>query len=340
MRIAIYGAGSLGTILGAYLSEAGIQADLVSRNRAHVEALNRNGAHVVGFRDFTVPVNALTPDEMGGGYDVVFLMTKCIGNRETADFLRKKLSPQGIVCTCQNGLPEPGLEAVLGKGRVYGCTIGWGASYISPGVSELTSGEDTFTFTLGRTEGGSDGNLHLLASILSGMGKAEIDPDFMAARWSKLMINASFSAVSAAAGMTFGKAASSFRSRVIIQHILKECYDTAVALGIRPAPMQGKDVAFIASWSSFPKRVLSFLLIPLAMRRHRSLKSSMLQDIEKGKPTEIEAVDGAAAAEGRRAGIPTPYLDMTIRIVEDISAGRLIPLPSNLNLYESLRHKH
>ena len=199
MRIAIYGAGSLGTILGAYLSEAGIQADLVSRNRAHVEALNRNGAHVVGFRDFTVPVNALTPDEMGGGYDVVFLMTKCIGNRETADFLRKRLSPQGIVCTCQNGLPEPELEAMLGKGRVYGCTIGWGASYISPGVSELTSGEDTFTFTLGRTEGGSDGNLHLLASILSGMGKAEIDPDFMAARWSKLMINASFSAVSAAA---------------------------------------------------------------------------------------------------------------------------------------------
>lgn len=154
------------------------------------------------------------------------------------------------------------------------------------------------------------------------------------------MINASFSAVSAAAGMTFGKAALSFRSRVIIQHILKECYDTATALGIRPAPMQGKDVAFIASWSFFPKRVLSFLLIPLAMRHHRSLKSSMLQDIEKGKPTEIEAVDGAAVEEGRRAGIPTPYLDMTIRIVEDITAGRLVPSASNLNLYRSLSHKH
>lgn len=76
MRVAIFGAGSLGTILGAYISKAGVEIELINRNKAHVEALNTCGAKVVGTINFSQPVVAYTPEEMSGKYDVVFLMTK------------------------------------------------------------------------------------------------------------------------------------------------------------------------------------------------------------------------------------------------------------------------
>ena len=66
MRIAIYGAGSLGTILGAYLTKAGLNCELINRNQAHVEALRTQGARVTGTVELTVPVKALLPQEMSG----------------------------------------------------------------------------------------------------------------------------------------------------------------------------------------------------------------------------------------------------------------------------------
>ena len=83
MRAAIYGAGSLGTILGAYITRKGGEIELINHNKAHVEALKDDGAHVVGTVDFTVPVKALLPEEMSGKYDILFLLTKQQHNVET-----------------------------------------------------------------------------------------------------------------------------------------------------------------------------------------------------------------------------------------------------------------
>ena len=96
MRSAIYGAGSLGTVMGAYLTKNGVDIDLVNRNRAHVEALKANGARITGTVDMTVPVHALLPEEMSGTYDVIFLMTKQLNNRETVTFLKDYLADDGV----------------------------------------------------------------------------------------------------------------------------------------------------------------------------------------------------------------------------------------------------
>ncbi|MBR2371713.1 MAG: 2-dehydropantoate 2-reductase, partial [Clostridia bacterium] len=81
-RYAIYGAGSLGTVLGAYITKNGGTIDLINRNKAHVDALNANGAKITGLADFCVPVTALTPDEMTGKYDVILLLTKQLQNKQ------------------------------------------------------------------------------------------------------------------------------------------------------------------------------------------------------------------------------------------------------------------
>lgn len=106
MKTAIYGAGSLGTVLGAYLAKAGVDVDLITRNREHVEALNRDGAKIIGTVNMTVPVHALTPDEMTEKYELIILLTKQLDNVNVLKKLQKNMTDDCIVCTLQNGLPE------------------------------------------------------------------------------------------------------------------------------------------------------------------------------------------------------------------------------------------
>jgi len=80
MRIAIYGAGSLGTILGAYLSKDGLDVELITRNERHIKGLNEKGAQIIGTITMTVPVKAILPEQMSGIYDLIFLMTKQMDN--------------------------------------------------------------------------------------------------------------------------------------------------------------------------------------------------------------------------------------------------------------------
>ena len=83
----IFGAGAMGTSLGAALSQAGVPVELVSRNAAHVEALRTRGAVLTGPVSMTVPVTAMLPEEMAGKYDIIFLAIRQRGNREAAQRL-------------------------------------------------------------------------------------------------------------------------------------------------------------------------------------------------------------------------------------------------------------
>lgn len=116
MRYAIYGAGALGTVLGAYIAKAGVEIDLVNRNEKHVAALKERGAKIVGTVNFTQKVNALLPSEMTGKYDVIVLMTKQRDNAATVNFLKDYLKEDGAICTCQNGMPEPKIAEIIGGG--------------------------------------------------------------------------------------------------------------------------------------------------------------------------------------------------------------------------------
>ena len=129
MRCAIYGAGAMGTVLGAYIARAGKQIDLINRNEKHIAALKEKGARIVGTVEFTQKVNALLPSEMQGKYDIILLMTKQRANAEIVTFLKDYLAEDGALCTCQNGLPEPKVAGIIGEDRTLGCAIAWGATF-------------------------------------------------------------------------------------------------------------------------------------------------------------------------------------------------------------------
>ena len=166
MKCAIYGAGSLGTVLGAYMTKNGVEVELVNRNKAHVATLNEKGAHITGTVDFTTPVKAITPDEMSGKYDVIFLMTKQLHNKEVVTFLKPFLTEDGVIATLQNGIPEPGIAEIVGNEHTVGCPVEWGAALTAPGEATLTSEPDSLSFHMGKMPGITDRQLTLVKELL------------------------------------------------------------------------------------------------------------------------------------------------------------------------------
>ena len=333
MRTAIYGAGSLGTILGAFISKAGVEIELINRNKAHVEALQVSGAKVLGTMEFTQKVTAYTPDQMSGTYDIIFLMTKQQHNAEVVTMLKDYLAEDGVLVTFQNGLPEMLIADILGAERVLGSTVAWGATMQSPGVCELTSHPDALTFSLGAITPERPKHFDKVKELLEHMGTVDVEENFIGTRWSKLLINAAFSGMSAVLGCTFGEAAAPRASRKIVQALIKECIDVCSAGGIRIEPVQGKDIVKLLDYSNPIKKAFAYMIIPIAIRKHALLKASMLQDLEKGKITEVDSINGAVSEYGRKVSCPTPMNDKVVEIIHRIEKGELKPSFDNLKLF-------
>ena len=202
-----------------------------------------------------------------------------------------------------------------------------------PGVCELTSAPDSLTFSLGSLQAAANGHLNEVKALLELMGHVEIDRNFIGSRWSKLLINSAFSGMSAVLGCTFGEAAGNKASRRIVQALIKECIDVCAKGGIRIEPVQGKDIVKLLDYKGAVKKAISFFIIPIAIRKHALLKASMLQDLEKGKLTEVDAINGAVSDYGRKVGCPTPMNDKVVEIIHAIEKGELKPCRDNVKLF-------
>lgn len=342
-KIAVYGAGAMGTVLGAFLTLGGLKnVHLITRNEAHVKGLNEQGARIVCEADgneLTVPVTALLPSQMQEKYDVVFLMTKQRSNTEILQFLLPYIQPSGIVCTTQNGLPERSVADVVGEHRTYTGVASYGATFIGGGRVALTSKING----MGMQVAGfvNDDKTELLTKILSYVGKATDNANFIqktdnaqGARWSKLAINSAFSGLSVVTGCTFGEIAKRKKSRKIALGILRECLSVANALGVNLESMQGHDIQKLLGGTGFIKTQFALFALPIAMKKHKKLVSGMLKDVQNGRKCEIDYINGAVVKAGEEAGVDTPLCRQIVEIVHGIENGLYEIAYDNVNFFE------
>jgi len=332
MKVAIYGAGGMGTVLGAYISKAGYEIDLINRNKEHVESLNLEGAKIIGKANFTQKVKAILPEEMIDMYDIILLMTKQKYNKEISKSLLPFLKPNSLVCTMQNGLPEDSVAEIIGKDRTCGCAMSWGATFHGKGVSELTSeaDRDTLTFSIGKYGNNDEELFNYIVVLLNTMGNVKIEQNFIGARWAKLMINSAFSGISVVTDANFGKITKDKVSSKIALMIIKECIEVAKAANIKIEPLQGKDIVKYLNYNNKIKKWISLKILPLAMKKHRLIKSSMLRDLKSNHQTEIDYINGVVSKYGKLHKIKTPVNDKVIEIVKRIENKELIPTWQNI----------
>jgi 2-dehydropantoate 2-reductase len=339
-RIALLGAGSIGTILAAYISKE-MEIDIIDTNAEHVEALNSSGAQVTGKVNFTQKVSAYLPSKLPKNhiYDLVILLVKQMHTEVALQGIAGHVNKNTVYLTLQNGIPEIELISRFGNTRVLGATVNWGASYRGPGVSELTSDPTSLSFTLGRYDGEDSVHIDMAQRVLSSMCPTERTKTLQASRWVKLLSNAGLSSLSTIIGGTFGDVLDNRVSRVYLQYLLREIATVAHAVGVGRLEHNGKNLTPLLMFSGEFSRKLKTPIIKIAYKPHRALEASMLQDVRAGRKTEVDAITGVVSAQGKQHGVPTPFSDQAIAIIKDIEGGVAKPGIENLERLQMVLFK-
>ena len=343
MRIAIMGAGSLGTVLGAYLVMGGKQIDLIDANPKQVQALNDKGARVCGTVAHNVKVNALLPEAMEGKYDLFLYMVKQVFNETAIPQMANHLADDGYICVFQNGIPEQAVAEYVGEDRVLGATVGWGATLLEPGVVEATTVQNKWFFNIGALNASAGKELKKLQELLELMCPTHIVTDWMAARWQKMIANVAMSGMSAALGCTFGEILDDPRALLCAQHLARECVRVTKGLGYQCAydPVWHVTIDKLFDFKSvLKKKLITDKLFKSVWNAHRASKASMLQDLEKGLKSEINAINGVLSDSGKTCGVPTPVSDQVVAVVKQIEAGERKPTWENIEQFNMFRGIH
>ncbi|MBR0084986.1 MAG: 2-dehydropantoate 2-reductase [Lachnospiraceae bacterium] len=336
MKIGIYGCGAMGTVMGALLTKNGCPVELIDNYKDHVDAMNEKGAHIVGFMDEFIPVKAFLPEQIEGIYDVLFIFTKQTANNAILPNIKKHIDEKTTICTLQNGVPEPFWAENLGADRVCGGTVLWGATFWSPGVSELTQdlSKTDHTFEIGQFNGEIGPHIERVKAILEQMGRpVHVTTQLMQSRWSKLINNACMSGMSAVGGCTFGEVLDdpkAIKCLVYIGHEVKAC---ANAEGYSIPPMFGvynMDCLDLKDEAQFDEGIAAFLGVYDGLR---TAKASMLQDLEKDRKCEVSMINGYVCQIGDKHGIDTPFCDKAVEIITKIENHELKLTKDNFALF-------
>ncbi|KRK58241.1 ketopantoate reductase family protein [Fructilactobacillus fructivorans] len=342
MKIAIYGAGSLGTIIGAYLTKAygKDHVDLIADNPQHIKDLNEKGATVTGTANFTVPVSAKTPDELKlNEYDLVLLLTKQTHNDEVLPKVKEVLKPDGTLVSLQNGVPEIAVSKVIDPKNIVAGSVEFGGTQLNHNESELTTAQPAFenaAFQIGELDGKGTDRIKQVQAVLNHVGGTAVSDNLLGTKWSKLLVNSSFSGLSAASDATFGQIADSEIGLKAALNIVNEGLKVGHADGVKFAKMGNHDLSSLSmDHRNDESGQLAYLRS--AMANSKDLKASMLQDLEKGHKTEVNDINGVIADTGKKYGIKTPFNDLIIKIVSNAQdTGKLPQFDDTMTQFQKL----
>jgi 2-dehydropantoate 2-reductase len=339
-RHLVVGCGGIGGILAAHLIDLGEDVTILSKNEAIAEAVNRSGLRLFGEGALgRVPARAVTglePDAKA--FDVIFLATQPPAVEEAARAVVGHLAPDGALVCLPNGLCEPRLAAIVGSERVIGAVVTWGASMVEPGVYDRTSAGG---FTLGWLDGPIDERLLRLSHALEAIGPVTVTDNLLGARWSKLAVNCAISSLGTLGGDRLGALLGHRFVRRLALEVMSEAVDVARREGVRLERVSGAlDLEWLALTDAeratklgSPALMTKHALLLAVGARHRRLRSSMLQAIERGREPAVDFLNGEVVAHGARHGVPTPINQAIHTAVWALAKERKAP---GLELLEEL----
>ena len=312
---------------------------MIDAYQEHVDTLNQVGAKVIGTTEFHAEVKAITPENKTGKYDVVLLLTKQLYNESVLNELLPFLRKDSVVCSLQNGIPEKKVASIIGEERVIAGSVEFGATFIEPGVSRLTTEYNQFkeyAFQIGELNGETTERIQQIKSILDLVGKTHISDNLVGTKWSKLLINNAFSGLSAALNGKYGDILDNEIGIVSAVHIADETIKVGHANGVQFAKMGGFDLESLElrSENDMPERIQAFRV---ALEPYRLLRASMLQDLEKKRKTEIDYINGVVPKMAEGTGITTPFNDLVVTQIKLAEESQTVPhFDTNIKAFEKL----
>lgn len=314
MKLCIYGAGAIGGLLGARLALAGEEVTLIARG-PHLAAIRANGLTLrTEGKELLARPQATSDPQEAGPQDCVIVTLKAHSVAAVATAMQPLLGPETAVVTAMNGVPwwyfyklagphegyrircvdpDGTLWRLIPGERCLGCVVYPAAEVVSPGVVEHYYGN---RFMLGEPDGSKSARATRLSDALTRAGfKAPVRPRIRDDIWVKLWGNLSFNPVSALTTGTLAGIAGDPGTRAVVRRMMVEAEAVGSALGVK----FGVDIDTRIQWAA-------------DIGEHRT---SMLQDLELGRPMEIDALVTAVAEMGDLVGVDTPFIDAVLALV-------------------------
>lgn len=331
IRVAVVGAGAIGGIVAAFLARAGWDLEVVCKHQETADRALSEGFHIFGVQgEHRIPLRGLREiQDLSGPKEVVFLATKANDAMEAARVLLPFLKENSVVVSLQNGICEDALAEILGRNRVIGCVVGWGASMHGPGELEITSGGE---FVIGSLDRPSEGSLPRIKQMLDEVAPTRISGNIMGELYAKLIVNACINSLGVIAGKKLGELLAMKRARQVFTTIMREAMAVAAAAGIKVERGGGGKLdyyRFLEGDGVLSQMKRDFLVRVIGFK-YRRIKSSSLQSLERGRKTEVDYLNGYICAQGRQHGVPTPINDAVVRMIKEIEGAQRRMTPENL----------
>ncbi len=306
MKIAVIGAGAMGSLYGGRLAAAGSDVVLYDINKEHVDAVNRGGLSIedigTGKNEITRPKASYDPAAVSGS-DVIIIFVKSTATEAVARQFADTAGEETIVMTLQNGVGnEEILRRYFGGGRTAAGVTSEGATFLGPGKIRHAGRGPTHLCMSDK----NNGRLKPLVAELKKAGfEADVEENIENLIWSKLIINIGINALTALTGLHNGKLLDYPETKTLIEELVKEAVRVVEAKGLRLTYNDPVEMVYTVCEKTGGNR------------------SSMLQDFDRGSRSEIDFINYAVVREGEKLRIPMPVnktVSLLVKTLDGIHA--------------------
>ncbi len=288
MKIAIVGAGAMGSLFAGRLSDSGHDVSLIEVSPVMIEAISAKGLSLTGLfgeKTYNLPVGPAS--QYTDTVELLIVFTKGMHTASAVAAARHMISEQTWALTVQNGIGNvEAIEAVIPRERIMMGMTNWPSTLKEPGLIDVPGQGEIKIWT---ANGGASEKAEEICSALTDSGlNCQLDPKVEVAIWEKLAFNSALNSLAAVTGLTVGEMGEKQESREIVFNILDEVVVVAKARGIDVDPDHIRQS------------------VEHAFANHKNHKPSMLQDRIAGRRMEISTITGAVSAVGKELGVATP----------------------------------
>ncbi len=339
-KLAILGTGAIGSVIGGYLSRAGRDITLIDTWAEHVDAMKAQGLTVSAENgEFTTPVNAMhlgDANRLMEPFDAIFLAVKSYDTVWATHFAMRLLKPTGVIISAQNGINDETIASIVGYSREIACVITLGAGLYEPAQAIHTGDPQKLSFTLGELNGLPTERVNALAAIMNDIGPTKVSRNIWGERWAKLAVNSMANPIAASTGLGSAAVRSTPGVNDVSINIAAEVVRVAQALGIEVEPISGVPAADYLPTDSVEAMEDVKTRLADGASNLGAGRPSMLQDVMKGRKTEIDYLNGYVAQRGDVVGVDTPFCDGIVDIVRRVERGDASPDEANLSPLQAM----
>jgi 2-dehydropantoate 2-reductase len=332
-RIGIMGAGAVGCVVGGLLAKAGHDVTLIDQWPEHVEAIKRRGLRLTGtIGDETIAVKALHLHEaqsIAEPFDLAFVAVKSYDTDWATRLAIQYLADDGVVVDFQNGINDHRVAEIAGAHRTLGCVILIGAGMYEPGVAMRTD-SGRLGFKIGEHDGKDTERARRIAELMSAVAGAKVTTNLWGERWSKLAVNCMLNPLAGLSGLGTAECRSEPGPRRIAVHLGSEVIRVGRASGFEvESPMNIAPQRYIDAAEGRGLEEVEAEMGGAEARARAGGRPSMLQDVMRGRRTEIDHLNGFVVNEGRRVGVKTPFNEKIVELYR-AHGPRFKPDPGHL----------